>query len=148
MISINLKTRITEFKVDTNREWTPYTMSKRGKRVTKRFSDHLGIKMSVRMKKVPDEWKANKEIINFRNTEGWELYKTTTDKAADEIAEIANNRDLTIDEVRERICSTDERLQKESFGKTWIKPRRTAEKKPKPKKEADELFKEHLDELL
>ena len=32
MISINLKTRITEFKVDMKREWTPYTMSKRGKR--------------------------------------------------------------------------------------------------------------------
>ena len=31
VISINLKTRITEFKVDTKREWTPYTMSKRGK---------------------------------------------------------------------------------------------------------------------
>ena len=35
-----------------------------------------------------------------------------------------------------------------SFGTTWIKPRRTSGKKPKPKKDADELFKEHLDELL
>ena len=83
VISINLKTRVTEFKVDTKREWTPYTMSKRGKRVAKRFSDHLGIKMSVRMKKVPDEWKANKEIINFKNTEGWEIYKTAMYNAAD-----------------------------------------------------------------
>ena len=123
-------------------------MSKRGKRVAKRFSDHLGVKMSVRMRKIPEERRANKAIINFRNIEGWELYKTATDKAADTITEIANNKDLTIDEVREKICSIDERLQKESFGTTWIKPRRTAEKKPKPKKEADELFKEHLDELL
>ena len=75
VISINLKTRITEFKVDTKKEWTPYTMSKRGKRVTKRFSDHLGIKMSVRIKKVPDEWKANKEIINYNNAECWENIK-------------------------------------------------------------------------
>ena len=94
-----------------------------------------GIKISVRMKKVPDEWKANKEKINFRNLEGWKLYKTATDKAADEIAEIANNRDLSIDEVRERICSIDERIQKESFGTIWIKPKRTSGKKPKPKKE-------------
>ena len=42
----------------------------------------------------------------------------------------------------------DERLQKESFGTIWIKPRRTSRHKPKPKKEEDELFKEHLDELL
>ena len=100
------------------------------------------------MKKVPDEWKANKEIINLKNTEGWETYKTATDNAADKIAEIANNRDLTIDEIRDRICSIDEKLQRECFGTIWIKPKRTSGKKPKPKKEADELFKEHLDELL
>jgi len=117
------KNRVTEFRVDSNREWTPYTMSKRGKRVAKRFSDHLGIKMSVKMKKVPDEWKANKEIINFKTEEGWEPYKTATNKAADKIAEIANDRDLSIDEVREKICSIDERIQKESFGTIWIKPK-------------------------
>ena len=44
VISINLKSNVTGFKVDTNKEWTPYTMSKRGKRVAKRFSDHLGVK--------------------------------------------------------------------------------------------------------
>ena len=54
VISINLKTKITEFKVDTEKEWTPYSMGKRGKKVTKRFSDHLGIKMSVKLKKIPD----------------------------------------------------------------------------------------------
>ena len=86
VISINLKSNVTGFKVDTNKEWTPYTMSKRGKRVAKRFSDHLGVKMSVRMKKIPEEKKTNKEIINFRNIEGWELYRTATNKAADEIA--------------------------------------------------------------
>ena len=81
MISINLKTRITEFKVDTEKEWTPYSMSKRGKRVTKQFSDHLGIKLSVRLKKIPDEWKPNKEIINHNNIEGWEKNKIATNNA-------------------------------------------------------------------
>jgi hypothetical protein len=70
VISINLKPRITEFKVDTEKEWTPYSMGKRSKRVTKRFSDHLGIKMSVRLKKIPDECRPNKEVINYKNTEG------------------------------------------------------------------------------
>ena len=35
--TFNLKTRITEFKVDMEKEWTPYSMGKQGKRVTKRF---------------------------------------------------------------------------------------------------------------
>ena len=73
---------------------------------------------------------------------------TATDNVANEIAKIANNRELTIDEVRERICLIDEKLQRECFGTIWIKPKRTSGTKPKPKKEADELFKEHLDELL
>ena len=101
--------------------------------------------MSVRMKKIPEERRANKEIINFRNIKGWDLYRTATDKAADKIAEIANDRDLTIDEVREKVILIDERLQRESFGTTWTKRRRTTRRKPKPKKEADELFKEHPD---
>ena len=41
--------------------------------------------MSVRMKKISDEKRANKEIINFRNKDGWELYKTATDKVAETI---------------------------------------------------------------
>ena len=118
-------------------------MGKRGKRVTKRFSDHLGIKMSVRLKKVRDEWKANKEIINYKNAEGWEKYKIATDNAANRIAEIANDRELTIDEVIERISALDDELQRECFGTTWIKPNRKSGTKPKQKMEADELFKEH-----
>ena len=56
--------------------------------------------MSLRLKKVPDEWKANKEIINYKNVECWEKYKIATDNAANSIAEIANDGELTIDEVR------------------------------------------------
>ena len=84
----------------------------------------------------------------FLCSPAWELYKTATNKAADKITEIAKDKSLTIDEVREKICMIDEKLQKESFGTTWIKPGRTSRHKPKQKKEEDELCKEHLDELL
>ena len=50
--------------------------------------------------------------------------------------------------MREKICKIDETIQKECFGTIWIKPKRNPRHKPKPKKELDELFKEHLDELL
>ena len=59
--------------------------------------------MSVRMKKISDEKRANKEIINFRNKDGWELCKAASDKVADTIIEIAQDKSLTIDEVREKI---------------------------------------------
>lgn len=48
--------------------------------------------------------------------------------------------------MRERISALDGKLQRECFGTTWIKPNRN--QKPKQKMEADELFKEHLDDLL
>ena len=103
--------------------------------------------MSIRMKKVPDEERASKEIINFRNKDGWELYKAASDKVADTITEIAKDKSLTIDKVREKICKIDETIQKE-YGTIWIKPKRNSKHKPRPKKETEELFKEHLDDLL
>ena len=36
----------------------------------------------------------------------------------------------------------------ECFGTIWIKPKRNSRHKPRPKKEMEELFKEHLDDLL
>ena len=80
-------------------------MSKRGKRVAKRFSDQWPPKGEnvSKNERIPEEKKTNKEIINFKNTEGWELYRTATDNAADDIAAIANNMDLTIDEEREKL---------------------------------------------
>jgi hypothetical protein len=58
------------------------------------------------------------------------------------------SRELTIDEVRERINVLDDKLQRECFGTAWIKTNRKSGTKPKQKMEADELFKEHSDDLL
>ena len=100
--------------------------------------------MSIKMKKIPDEKRVSKEIINFRNNEGWELYKTASDRVADTITEITKDKSLTIDEVREKICNIDKKIQKECFGTIWIKPKRNSKHKPKPKKEMEELFKEPI----
>ena len=126
----------------------PLLNEQKGKIPQKRFNDHLGIKMSVKMKKIPEEKRANKEIINFRNKDGWKLYKAESDRVADTITQIAKDKNLTIDEVRDKICSIDEKIQKECFGTIWIKPKRKTKHKPKPKKEVEELFKEQLDDLL
>ena len=61
---------------------------------TKKFSDHLGIKLVLKMKKNPEARKANKEIINFRNKEGLEKYKDETNKEADSIIAIAQDKTL------------------------------------------------------
>ena len=96
---------------------------------------------------IPEDKLDNKEIINFRNKEGWKLYKAETDKVADTITQIAQDENLNIDEVRDKICN-DEKIQKECFGTIWIKTKRKTKHKTKPKKEVEELFKEQLDNLL
>ena len=80
----------------------PLRNEQKGKKGNQRFSYHLGVKMSVRMRIIPDEKGANKEIINFINSEGWDLYKIATDKATNTITEVAKDKSLTIDEVREK----------------------------------------------
>ena len=65
VISVKLKANLVEFKADTNKEWTPFSISKKGKKYTKKFSDQLGIKLVLKMKKIPEARKANKEIINL-----------------------------------------------------------------------------------
>ena len=50
--------------------------------------------------------------MNFRNMEGWKLYKAKTDKVADTITQTTQDENLTIDEVRDKIYNIDEKIQK------------------------------------
>ena len=43
--------------------------------------------------------------------QGWKLPKAKTDKVADTITQIAQDENLTIDEVRDKICNIDEKIQ-------------------------------------
>ena len=92
--------------------------------------------------------KANKEIINFRNKEGWEKYKEQTNKVADSIVAIVQDETLNINKAREVICKIDEKLQKECFSTIWVKQSRRTKTKPKQKKVTEELFNEQLEELM
>ena len=76
------------------------------------------------------------------------MYKVETKRLADNITQIAQDDNLTINEVRDAICKIDEKIQKECLGTIWIKPKRKTKHKPKPKKEVEELFKEQLEELI
>ena len=41
VISTNIRHNMVKFKVDTKKEWIPFSMSKRGKKYTKKFSDQI-----------------------------------------------------------------------------------------------------------
>ena len=75
-----------------------------------------------------------REIINYRNEEGWKNYKEHSDEIADAIKKIALNEDLTIDEVREQIRAEDEMAQRKCFGTIWVGPKKQKGQKRGPKK--------------
>ena len=64
------------------------------------------------MKKLPEEKRTNKEIINFRNKDGWKLYKAESDRVADTITQIAKDKNLTIDEVRDKYAALTKRSRR------------------------------------
>ena len=64
------------------------------------------------MKKLPEEKRTNKEIINFRNKDGWKLYKAESDRVADAITQISKDKNLTIDEVRDKDAALTKRSRR------------------------------------
>ena len=148
VVSLNIKNLIMNFEVDTGRNWSPFSLKHvRGGQIVKKFSDHLGIKMEIKITKAEEPKQAKREIIDYKNEEGWKNYKEHSEEIADEIKKIALNGDLTIDEVREQIRATDEMVQRKCFGTKWVGPKKQKRAKKRPLKETKELFQEQCDEL-
>ena len=121
-------------------------IKKRGN-IGQKFSDHLGIKTKIKLPTAVVTKTKKKEIINYRNEEGWEKYAEYTDKSADTISNIVNNKDLTIDEVREGIMTKDLETQKSCFGTVWVGPGKKKRRRNKSSKDLKDRFKEEWDEL-
>ena len=141
VVSLNIKNLIMNFEVDTGRNWSPFSLKHvRGGQIVKKFSDHLGIKMEIKITKAEETKQAKREIIDYKNEEGWKNYKEHSEEIADEIKKIALNGDLTIDEVREQIRATDKMVQRKCFGTKWVGPKKQKRAKKRPLKETKELF--------
>ena len=87
-----------------------------------------------------------REIINFKNEEGWKQYAEHTDEIAEATSKIVRNDNLTIDEVRELISAEDEKAQKKCFGTIWIGPKKPKRGNKRSSKDLKELFKEQCEE--
>ena len=72
VVSINSKNLITNFEVDTKRNWSPFGIKPvPGGSFKKKFSDRLGIKIELEITKIVKKKMKKREIINYRNEEGW-----------------------------------------------------------------------------
>ena len=52
VVSLNIKNLIMKFEVDTDRNWSPFSLKQvRGGQFEQKFSDHMGIKMEIKITK-------------------------------------------------------------------------------------------------
>jgi hypothetical protein len=76
VVSINIKNLISNFEVDTYKKWSPFSIKTLpGGLFEKKFSDHLGIKIELKITKALEEKVKKREIINYRTEEGWKPYE-------------------------------------------------------------------------
>mgnify|MGYP001298422120 FL=1 len=81
VISVNIKDLIVKFEVDMDRNWSPFSLKPLpGGSFGKKFSDHLGIKIVIKCTKIRETKTKKREIINYKNEEGWKLYEEQTIK--------------------------------------------------------------------
>ena len=148
IVSANIENNITRFTVDTQRKMTAFKMVKRGNsEVEKKFTDHLTIKLEMKIHMKIQSKGKNKRIINLKNDEGWNVYPEITDKHAWKILEAVENI-TDPNQLEKEIKRIDKKIQKEAFGIIYIKERDRPKKlKKKSSKDLNTLYKEHLNEV-
>ena len=82
LVSTNIAKRVVSFEVDTNKEWTPFAICKRGGTLEKKFSDHRSICLKVKLPLAKTEKKRKVQMIDRKNPEGWSKYKEESNKIA------------------------------------------------------------------
>ena len=82
IISNNIRKAVSNFEVDTENKWTPFSMNKNAqKTIIKKSSDHRSVSFNVTLPCILTNNK-KRPVINFKNPEGWERYKKIFDAHA------------------------------------------------------------------
>merc|ERR1711892_1555631 len=94
-ISKGLERKYSDYKLDTEQEWSPATVQTkynvnlntevylRGK-----STDHKAQKVTLHLDIVDNGNKGNRAIINYNNSEGWKKYRDVSDRYAGPIIKI------------------------------------------------------------
>ena len=145
VVSKNIEKCVQSFQVDSTKQFTPFALRKTKGGYVKKHTDHLAIKVQIKMPVLKKKKTKSKPVINFGNEEGWANYAEISNKYAPKIFELVD----TIEDVKElesKIHKIDLDIQIEAFGIIYQKNNK---KKPKKKdsKELNELAKEQREEL-
>jgi hypothetical protein len=118
IISRNLLPFVHRVIVDEEQKFTPFRVIKRKSGLISCFSDHLSLKVILRgMASAGNPIKEKETIWNLNKVGGWERYIKKTDEAAEQIKDIVNNGDNSIEEVMDKVNKLENKIKFSSFGK-------------------------------
>ena len=145
IVSSNIKSCVRSFTVDTKREFTPFSITKKGGTIVKKETDHSSLFIQMTISSQPEVRAKKVPVINFNNAAGWDKYPNVSNKHAEEIIKtIAEIDDMNVLERKLDIIDSD--ILIESFGITWRKIGGSSNNKKRRKKSHKELKELFLDQ--
>ena len=127
--SANLKPHVRKMTIDKDRVFTPrraVTKAQGGLGVT--YSDHFATMVELEMPKANEVMEKPKSTWNTQKPGGWEAYKEISNKAAKEIAMIAEDEGIDVEKVMSKIDRIQTKVKFAAFGKTKPQTERTKNK--------------------
>ena len=146
ILSKNISKCVKDFKVDTNREMTPFAMVKIKDAIVKRNTDHLAIMLDLKIPTLVKKKEKKKPVINYNNPSGWLKYRSISDNHAEEISKAVSDIE-NVNELETKIKIIDMMIQVESFGITWQTQSKGKKRKKQENKDLQKLYNEQAEEL-
>ena len=139
IISRNILSTVRSFTVDSDKNWTPFSILKKGDDLEKKFTDHRAIILELKLQVIIKNSSDKRPFINTNNKSKWANFSDISDKHAEEMMEIINeNEDVNIINIKLGILNF--LMLIECFGISWKKESSKKKKIKKDYKELQELF--------
>ena len=118
--SANLLPFLKTMEVDSERRFTPYRVkvSRRGE-IGSVYPDHYPVMLELEMP-TGTEVKEKERMWNVKKPGGWDNYKSTSDKYAEDIIKIVEDEEASVEDVYKKFDQINDKIRYISFGKTKV----------------------------
>ena len=145
IVSKNISYNVKDLVVDTNMSFTPYSITKKGDKIIKKFTDHRAMILQISLPLAITNSKPSKiPVIDVKNVKKWDNYSEISDKYAKEMSDIIENND-DVNVIERKLAINNLLLQIECFGIKWVS--KGKKQKKRNYKELKELYEEQMGEL-
>ena len=84
---------VKSFTVDSDKNWTPFSILKKGDDLEKKFTDHRAIILELKLQVLIKNSFDKRPFINTNNKSKWANFSDISDKHAEEMMEIITEND-------------------------------------------------------